>query len=288
MKQMNKLLILAAVAVATISSCSFIERDFEKFVEKKEAEEAEKIAHKTLEVDSFKHIYTEFVYADVEYSQADTTKVEIDYTADMLSALNIYVQNDTLYILNPKVVDGMWSYAEDWKVKVRCSSKEIKSMHYDIELGDVTVKTAINTDSLDIFCSSSRGCIVNFEQYANIGYLNLYSQHRSRIIMYADIESADIESYSKDYINLIGKIGRANINIVDNGSIIDEGIIDAAMLSVDDLKISIGSKNIRRHKIGTVNNTLDVTLAGNAEFSYQGTPQIINKEISETAKLINE
>ena len=42
MKQMNKLLILAAVAVATISSCSFIERDFEKFVEKKEAEEAAK------------------------------------------------------------------------------------------------------------------------------------------------------------------------------------------------------------------------------------------------------
>ena len=108
MKQMNKLLILAAVAVATISSCSFIERDFEKFAEKKEAEEAEKIAHKTLEVDSFKHIYTEFVYADVEYSQADTTKVEIDYTADMLSALNIYVQNDTLYILNPKVVDGLY------------------------------------------------------------------------------------------------------------------------------------------------------------------------------------
>ena len=106
--------------------------------------------------------------------------------------------------------------------------------------------------------------------------------------MYGDIESADIESYSKDYINLIGKIGRANINVVDNGSIIDEGIIDAAMLDIDDLKISIGSKNIRRHKIGTVNNTLDVTLAGNAEFSYQGTPQIINKEISETAKLINE
>ncbi|MBR7168716.1 MAG: hypothetical protein IKD33_07895, partial [Bacteroidales bacterium] len=132
---MNKLLILAAVAVATISSCSFIERDFEKFAEKKEAEEAENIAHKTLEVDSFKHIYTEFVYADVEYSQADTTKVEIDYTADMLSSLNIYVQNDTLYILNPKVVDGIWSYAENWKVKVRCSSKEIKSMHYDIELG---------------------------------------------------------------------------------------------------------------------------------------------------------
>lgn len=287
MKTMNKLLILAAVAVATISSCSFIERDFEKFAEKKEAEEAEKIAHKTLEVDSFKHIYTEFVYADVEYSQADTTKVEIDYTADMLSALNIYVQNDTLYILNPKVVDGMWSYAEDWKVKVRCSSKEIKSMHYDIELGDVTVKTAIDTDSLDIFCSSSRGCIVNFEQYANIGYLNLYSQHRSRIFMFGDIESADIESYSKDYIRLIGKIGRANINIVDNG-IIGEGIINAAMLSVDDLKISIGSENIRRHKIGTVNNTLDVTLAGKAEFSYQGNPKIINQEIAETAKLINE
>lgn len=287
MKQMNKLLILAAVAVATISSCSFIERDFEKFAEKKEAEEAEKIAHKTLEVDSFKHIYTEFVYADVEYSQADTTKVEIDYTTDMLSSLNIYVQNDTLYILNPKVVDGMWSYAEDWKVKVRCSSKEIKSMHYDIELGDVTVKTAIDTDSLDIFCSSSRGCIVNFEQYANIGYLNLYSQHRSRIFMYGDIESADIESYSEDYIRLIGKIGRANINIVDNG-IIGEGIINAAMLSVDDLKISIGSENIRRHTIGTVNNTLDVTLAGNAEFSYQGNPKIINQEIAETAKLINE
>ncbi|MBR7168702.1 MAG: DUF2807 domain-containing protein, partial [Bacteroidales bacterium] len=284
---MNKLLILAAVAVATISSCSFIERDFEKFAEKKEAEEAEKIAHKTLEVDSFKHIYTEFVYADVEYSQADTTKVEIDYTTDMLSSLNIYVQNDTLYILNPKVVDGMWSYAEDWKVKVRCSSKEIKSMHYDIELGDVTVKTAIDTDSLDIFCSSSRGCIVNFEQHANIGYLNLYSQHRSRIFMFGDIESADIESYSEDYIRLIGKIGRANINIVDNG-IIGEGIINAAMLSVDDLKISIGSENIRRHKIGTVNNTLDVTLAGNAEFSYQGNPKIINQEIAETAKLINE
>ena len=33
MKQMNKLLVLAAVAVATISSCSFIERDFEKFAE---------------------------------------------------------------------------------------------------------------------------------------------------------------------------------------------------------------------------------------------------------------
>lgn len=287
MKTMNKLLILAAVAVATISSCSFIERDFEKFAEKKEAEEAEKIAHKTLEVDSFKHIYTEFVYADVEYSQADTTKVEIDYTTDMLSALNIYVQNDTLYILNPKVVDGIWSYAEDWKVKVRCSSKEIKSMHYDIELGDVTVKTAIDTDSLDIFCSSSRGCIVNFEQYANIGYLNLYSQHRSRIFMFGDIESADIESYSEDYIRLIGKIGRANINIVDNG-IIGEGIINAAMLSVDDLKISIGSKNIRRHTIGTVNNTLDVTLAGKAEFSYQGNPKIINQEIAETAKLINE
>lgn len=287
MKTMNKLLILAAVAVATISSCSFIERDFEKFAEKKEAEEAEKIAHKTLEVDSFKHIYTEFVYADVEYSQADTTKVEIDYTTDMLSALNIYVQNDTLYILNPKVVDGIWSYAENWKVKVRCSSKEIKSMHYDIELGDVTVKTAIDTDSLDIFCSSSRGCIVNFEQYANIGYLNLYSQHRSRIFMFGDIESADIESYSEDYIRLIGKIGRANINIVDNG-IIGEGIINAAMLSVDDLKISIGSENIRRHKIGTVNNTLDVTLAGKAEFSYQGNPKIINREIAETAKLINE
>lgn len=287
MKQMNKLLILATVAVATISSCSFIERDFEKFAEKKEAEEAEKIAHKTLEVDSFKHIYTEFVYADVEYSQADTTKVEIDYTTDMLSALNIYVQNDTLYILNPKVVDGIWSYAEDWKVKVRCSSKEIKSMHYDIELGDVTVKTAIDTDSLDIFCSSSRGCIVNFEQYANIGYLNLYSQHRSRIFMFGDIENADIESYSEDYIRLIGKIGRANINIVDNG-IIGEGIINAAMLSVDDLKISIGSENIRRHTIGTVNNTLDVTLAGNAEFSYQGNPKIINREIAETAKLINE
>lgn len=287
MKQMNKLLILAAVAVATINSCSFIERDFEKFAEKKEAEEAENIAHKTLEVDSFKHIYTEFVYADVEYSQADTTKVEIDYTTDMLSALNIYVQNDTLYILNPKVVDGIWSYAENWKVKVRCSSKEIKSMHYDIELGDVTVKTAIDTDSLDIFCSSSRGCIVNFEQYANIGYLNLYSQHRSRIFMFGDIENADIESYSKDYIRLIGKIGRANINIVDNG-IIGEGIINAAMLSVDDLKISIGSENIRRHKIGTVNNTLDVTLAGKAEFSYQGNPKIINREIAETAKLINE
>ena len=287
MKQMNKLLILAAVAVATISSCSFIERDFEKFAEKKEAEEAENIAHKTLEVDSFKHIYTEFVYADVEYSQADTTKVEIDYTTDMLSALNIYVQNDTLYILNPKVVDGIWSYAENWKVKVRCSSKEIKSMHYDIELGDVTVKTAIDTDSLDIFCSSSRGCIVNFEQYANIGYLNLYSQHRSRIFMFGDIESADIESYSEDYIRLIGKIGRANINIVDNG-IIGEGIINAAMLSVDDLKISIGSENIRRHTIGIVNNTLDVTLAGKAEFSYQGNPKIINQEIAETAKLINE
>lgn len=287
MKQMNKLLILATVTVATISSCSFIERDFEKFAEKKEAEEAEKIAHKTLEVDSFKHIYTEFVYADVEYSQADTTKVEIDYTADMLSSLNIYVQNDTLYILNPKVVDGIWSYAEDWKVKVRCSSKEIKSMHYDIELGDVTVKTAIDTDSLDIFCSSSRGCIVNFEQYANIGYLNLYSQHRSRIFMFGDIENADIESYSEDYIRLIGKIGRANINIVDNG-IIGEGIINAAMLSVDDLKISIGSENIRRHTIGTVNNTLDVTLAGKAEFSYQGNPKIINQEIAETAKLINE
>ena len=160
-------------------------------------------------------------------------------------------------------------------------------MHYDIELGDVTVKTAIDTDSLDIFCSSSRGCIVNFEQYANIGYLNLYSQHRSRIIMYADIESADIESYSEDYINLIGKIGRANINIVDNG-IIGEGIINATMLDIDDLKISIGSENIRRHTIGTVNNTLDVTLAGNAEFSYQGNPKIINQEIAETAKLINE
>jgi hypothetical protein len=161
-------------------------------------------------------------------------------------------------------------------------------MHYDIELGDVTVKTAIDTDTLDIFCSSSRGCIVNFEQYANIGYLNLYSQHRSRIFMFGDIENADIESYSKDYIRLIGKIGRANINIVDNGSIIDEGIINAAMLSVDDLKISIGSENIRRHTIGTVNNTLDVTLAGKAEFSYQGNPKIINQEIAETAKLINE
>jgi hypothetical protein len=105
--------------------------------------------------------------------------------------------------------------------------------------------------------------------------------------MYADIESADIESYSEDYINLIGKIGRANINIVDNG-IIGEGIINATMLSVDDLKISIGSENIRRHTIGTVNNTLDVTLAGNAEFSYQGNPKIINQEIAETAKLINE
>ena len=106
--------------------------------------------------------------------------------------------------------------------------------------------------------------------------------------MFGDIENADIESYSKDYIRLIGKIGRANINIVDNGSIIDEGIINAAMLSVDDLKISIGSENIRRHKIGTVNNTLDVTLAGKAEFSYQGNPKIINQEIAETAKLINE
>ena len=159
MKQMNKLLILAAVAVATISSCSFIERDFEKFAEKKEAEEAENIAHKTLEVDSFKHIYTEFVYADVEYSQADTTKVEIDYTTDMLSALNIYVQNDTLYILNPKVVDGIWSYAEDWKVKVRCSSKEIKSMHYDINLsaslGSNKIDLTRNADLLALLVAFS-------------------------------------------------------------------------------------------------------------------------------------
>ena len=107
--------------------------------------------------------------------------------------------------------------------------------------------------------------------------------------MYGDIDTADIESYTNEHVNIVGKIGKANINVVSSESgIIGKGTFNSGLLDVDDLKINIASQNSRCHTIGQVNNTLDVTLIGAAKLRYYGTPQIINQDIDVTAKLINE